>query len=170
MIHPQVKKKFVAMTSRNGSSTQQQQMDKVMEEYREIFASPTGVPLYWRVKQSINLTQVRRYLMDRSIDARFGRTMRSRGIFKSCCRKGTSGQAHQPVGARLCWYKRRTRPGDSVLTIGHWTRSLFVIGTQSHRLVTFWTSSRGPNISKILTWSLIITWCLSNPSMCGILP
>jgi hypothetical protein len=31
-------------------------MDKVMEEYRDIFTSPTGVPLHCQVKHSINLT------------------------------------------------------------------------------------------------------------------
>jgi hypothetical protein len=58
MIHPQGKKKVVAtsMASRQGSSTQQQQMDKVMEEYRDIFTSPTGVPLHCQVKHSIDLT------------------------------------------------------------------------------------------------------------------
>ena len=56
MIHPQGKKKVVAMASRQGSSTQQQQMDKVMEEYKDIFASPTRVPLHCQVKHSIDLT------------------------------------------------------------------------------------------------------------------
>lgn len=46
MIRPQVKKKAVATTSRQGFSTQQQQMDKVVEEYRDIFSSPIGVPLH----------------------------------------------------------------------------------------------------------------------------
>jgi len=46
MICPQGKKKVVAMTSRHGSFAQHQQMDKVVEEYRDIFASPTGVPLH----------------------------------------------------------------------------------------------------------------------------
>jgi hypothetical protein len=46
MIHPQEKKKTVAMTSRQGSSARQQKMDKVMEEYRDIFTSLIGVPLH----------------------------------------------------------------------------------------------------------------------------
>ena len=46
MIHPQGKKKVVAMISRQGFSVEQQQMDKVMEEYRDIFASPKAVPLH----------------------------------------------------------------------------------------------------------------------------
>jgi hypothetical protein len=56
IIHPQGKKKTVATTSRQGPSTRQKQMDKVMEEYEDIFTSPTGVPLYYQVKHPINLT------------------------------------------------------------------------------------------------------------------
>ena len=56
MIHPQGKKKTMAMTSRQGSSAQQQQMDKVVEEYGNIFTSPTGVPLHCQVKHPIDLT------------------------------------------------------------------------------------------------------------------
>eukprot|EP00253_Pinus_taeda_P009740 PITA_09740 len=56
MIRPQGKKKTVATTSRQGPSTQQLQMDKVMEEYEDISASPVGVPLHYQVKHSIDLT------------------------------------------------------------------------------------------------------------------
>ena len=56
MIRPQGKKKIVATTSRQGPSAQQQQIDIVVEEYRDIFASPTGVPLHCQVKHPINLT------------------------------------------------------------------------------------------------------------------
>ena len=45
MIHPQGKKKIVATTSRQGPSTRQQQIDKVVEEYEDIFTSSAGVPL-----------------------------------------------------------------------------------------------------------------------------
>jgi hypothetical protein len=37
-------------------STQQKQVDKVMEEYSDIFSSPTGVPLHFQVKHPINMT------------------------------------------------------------------------------------------------------------------
>ena len=57
MICPQEKKKTVATTSIQGPSTRQLQMDKVIEEYEDIFTSPIGVPLHCRVKHSINLTQ-----------------------------------------------------------------------------------------------------------------
>ena len=56
MICPQAKKKIVAMTSGQGPSTQQKQMDKVVEEYRDIFTSPTGVPLHCQVKHPIDMT------------------------------------------------------------------------------------------------------------------
>ena len=56
MIHPQGKNNIFAMTSRQDSSTQQQHMDKVVEEYRDIFTSPTRVHLHYQVKHSIDLT------------------------------------------------------------------------------------------------------------------
>ena len=56
MIHPQGKRKTVATTSRQGPSARQLQMDKVVEEYEDIFTSPVGVPLHCQVKHSIDLT------------------------------------------------------------------------------------------------------------------
>ena len=37
-------------------STQQKKVDKVMEEYSNIFSSPTGVPLHCQVKHPLDLT------------------------------------------------------------------------------------------------------------------
>jgi hypothetical protein len=37
-------------------STQQKQVDKVVEEYSYIFSSPTGVLLHCQVKHTINMT------------------------------------------------------------------------------------------------------------------
>jgi hypothetical protein len=56
MICPQGRKKTVAMTSRQGPTSRKQQMDKVMEEYEDIFTSPAGVHLHCQVKHPINLT------------------------------------------------------------------------------------------------------------------
>ena len=56
MIRPQGKKNTMATTSRKASSARQQQMDKVVEEYGDIFTSPTGVPLHYQVKHPIDLT------------------------------------------------------------------------------------------------------------------
>eukprot|EP00253_Pinus_taeda_P006046 PITA_06046 len=55
-IRPQEKKKTVATTSRQGPSAWQLQMDKVVEEYEDIFTFPVGVPLHCQVKHSIDLT------------------------------------------------------------------------------------------------------------------
>jgi hypothetical protein len=55
MIYPQGKKKIMATTSRQGSSARKQQMDKVVEEYRDIFTSPAGVPLHCQVKNPIDM-------------------------------------------------------------------------------------------------------------------
>jgi hypothetical protein len=44
------------MASTADLSTQQKQVDKVMEEYKDNFSSPTGVPLHYHVKHPIDLT------------------------------------------------------------------------------------------------------------------
>ncbi len=99
MIFPQGKKKVVATISRQGSSTQQQQMDKVVEEYRDIFASPIGVPLHCQVNHSIDLTLSMPFPNGSIYQRFFWRTMRSRGKFRNYHRKGTLDQAHHLVGA-----------------------------------------------------------------------
>jgi hypothetical protein len=55
-ILPQGKKKTVAMTSIQGPCIGQKQMDKVVEEYENIFTSLAGVPLHCQVKHPIDLT------------------------------------------------------------------------------------------------------------------
>jgi len=108
--------------------------------------------------------------MDQSIGAPFWRMMKSRGKFRSYCRKVTFGWVHRPMGARSCCYKRRMGLGDFVLTIGHWTRSLSRIGIRSDGLMTFWNNSRRETFSARTTWSSDITRYQSNPLMCGRLP
>jgi hypothetical protein len=58
MIHSQNKQKIIATSrvSATNHSTQQKQVDKVMEEYSDIFSSPTGVPLHYQVKHPIDMT------------------------------------------------------------------------------------------------------------------
>jgi hypothetical protein len=58
VIHSQNKRKITS-TSRVFAadlSTQQKQVDKVVEEYSDIISSPTGVPLHYQVKHPIDLT------------------------------------------------------------------------------------------------------------------
>jgi hypothetical protein len=45
-----------AKTSAWGLSSQQQQVDEIVEEYKDIFTSPTGVPVHCQVKHPIDLT------------------------------------------------------------------------------------------------------------------
>jgi hypothetical protein len=58
MIHSQSERKIAATSraSMTDLSTQQKQVDKVMEEYSDIFSSPTRVPLHCQVKHPIDLT------------------------------------------------------------------------------------------------------------------
>jgi hypothetical protein len=58
VIHSQNKQKMAATSKVSGAdlSTQQKQVDKVMEEYSDIFSSPIGVPLHCQVKHPIDLT------------------------------------------------------------------------------------------------------------------
>ena len=57
MVRSQSEKKIVvtSMTSTQSFATQQKQVDKFIEEYKDIFTSPIGVPLYCQVKHSIEL-------------------------------------------------------------------------------------------------------------------
>jgi hypothetical protein len=118
MIRPQGKKKVVATASRQGSSAQQQQMDKVVEEYRDIFASPTGVPLHCQVKHSIDLTP--------GVPLPNGPIYRCSVLendeikrqIQELLQKGHIRPSSSPCGSRLYWYRRRMGPGGSVLTIG----------------------------------------------------
>ena len=54
-IRPQGKKKTVVAASKRGPSARQLQMDKIVEEYEDIFTSLAGVPLHCQVKHSIDL-------------------------------------------------------------------------------------------------------------------
>jgi hypothetical protein len=60
LIHSQNKRKITA-TSRvfaSNLSTQQKQVDNFMEEYSDIFSSPTEVPMNCQVKHPIDLTPI----------------------------------------------------------------------------------------------------------------
>ena len=52
----QGKNNIMVTTSKYGSPSSLQQIDKVMEEYEDIFSSLTEVPLHCQDKHSINLT------------------------------------------------------------------------------------------------------------------
>jgi hypothetical protein len=58
VIHDHSNKKVVAtsMASKKILSLQQKQVDGILEEYKDIFSSPTRVPMHYQVKHPINLT------------------------------------------------------------------------------------------------------------------
>jgi hypothetical protein len=58
IIHSQNKRKIIATSrvSTTDLSTHQKKVDKVMEEYLDIFSSPIRVPLHCQVQHLINLT------------------------------------------------------------------------------------------------------------------
>ena len=57
MIKPQHSQNttITSHLSTNHDSQQQQQVDRVLEEYQAVFKDPTGVPLHCQVKHSIDL-------------------------------------------------------------------------------------------------------------------
>jgi hypothetical protein len=58
MILSQNKRNIIAASRvfATNLSTQENQVDKVVEEYSDIFSSPIGVPLHCQVKYPIDLT------------------------------------------------------------------------------------------------------------------
>jgi hypothetical protein len=120
VIHAQSEWKVAAtsMASVTGLSMQQKQVDKVVEEYKDIFSSPTRVPLHCQVKHSIDLTPVHCYPMGQSITTLCQKMRKSSTRSKSCSKRGTSDQAHHLVEAQSCLCRRKTGPGDSALITG----------------------------------------------------
>jgi hypothetical protein len=58
VIHDHSRQKFTttSMTSTHSLSLQQKKVDEIMEEYKYIFSSPTGVPMHFQFKHPIDLT------------------------------------------------------------------------------------------------------------------
>jgi hypothetical protein len=58
VIHARSKQKVTAtsVTSTQSLSLQQKPVDRIVEDYKDIFSSPTGVPTHCQVKHPIDLT------------------------------------------------------------------------------------------------------------------
>jgi hypothetical protein len=58
VIHSQNKRNTIATSKvfATNLSKKHKKLDKVVEEYSDIFSSPTGVPLHCQVKHAIDLT------------------------------------------------------------------------------------------------------------------
>jgi hypothetical protein len=150
MIRPQGKRKTVAMTSRQGPTARKQQMDKVVEEYEDIFTSPAGVPLHCQVKHPIDLTPgaslpngpiYRRSVLENDEIKR---------QIQELLQKGHIRPSSSPCGSPIVLVQKKD--GTWRLCIDY--RALNKITVQnrypmgrSHGLMTFWTNSRGQNIS-----------------------
>jgi hypothetical protein len=94
-----------SMASSIGLSTQHKKVDTVMEKYKYIFSSPTGVPLHYKVKHSIDMTPKHHYsigplsplsvrkLGNKALDTRASRKM------------GTFDQSHHLVEVQSYFFK-----------------------------------------------------------------
>jgi hypothetical protein len=91
-------------------------VDKVVEEYSNIFSSPTGVPLQCQVRHPIDL----------NLDASLANMLvyhhslleneEIKHQIEELLHKGdTSVLAHYLAGAQSCWYRRKMEPGESAL-------------------------------------------------------
>jgi hypothetical protein len=96
MIYALNKKKVFAtsLTSTQSLSLEEKQVDEIVEEYRDIFSSPIGVPMHCQVKHQIYLTLgaplpngpvYRRSLMEKM--------MKSSARYKRFFKRGTSEPA-----------------------------------------------------------------------------
>ena len=135
------------MTSRQGPATRKQQMDKVVQEYEEICTSPTGVPLHCQVKHPIDMTPgaplpngpiYRRSVMENDEIKRH---------IQKLFHKGHIRLSSSPCGIPIVLVQKKN--GTWRLCIDYWALNKIIVRNRyrSHGLMTFWTNSRGKNIS-----------------------
>jgi hypothetical protein len=111
----------IAATSRASAtdlSTQQKQVDKVVEEYSDIFSSPTRVTLHCQVKHPIDLSPgaplpnepvYRRSLLENEEIKR---------QIQELLHKGHIHPISSPCGSPIVLVRRKMGPGDSALITG----------------------------------------------------
>jgi hypothetical protein len=104
MVHAQSEKNVTAtsMASMTGLSTQQKQVDKVVEEYKDIFSSPTGVPLHLQVKYSIDLTPGALLPNGPFYHLSLLENEEIKHQIQEFSKRGTYSQAHHLVEAQSC--------------------------------------------------------------------
>jgi hypothetical protein len=99
-------------------STQQKQVDKVMEEYSDIFSSPTGVPLHCQVKHPIDLTPGALLPNGPVYHHSLLENEEIKRQIQELLHKGHIHPNHHLVGAQSCWCRRKMGPGNSALITG----------------------------------------------------
>jgi hypothetical protein len=117
VILSQNKRKIIA-TSRvsvTDLSKKQNQVDKVVEEYSDIFSSPTGIPLHFQVKHPINMTPGAPLLNGPVYHLSLLENDEIKRKIQELLHKG---HIRPIVGAQSCWYRRKMEPGDSALITG----------------------------------------------------
>jgi hypothetical protein len=102
-------------TSARGLSTQQQQVDKIVEEHKDIFSSPTGVPLHCQVKHSIDLTPDAPLPNDPVYRHSVMENEEIKCQIQELILKGHIRPSSSPCGSPIVWYRRRMGHGDFVL-------------------------------------------------------
>ncbi len=170
MIRPQGKKKVVATASRQGSSAQQNQMDKIVEEYRDIFASPTGIPLHCQVKHSIDLTPGTPLPNGPIYRCSALENDEIKRQIQELLQKGHIRPSSSSCGGPIVLVQKKD--GTWKLYIDYWALNKITVW---YRYPIPWIDDlldqlQGTKYFARLTWNQVITRCLSNPLMCGRLP
>jgi hypothetical protein len=138
------------MASTQSLSLQQKQVDGIVEEYKDIFSSPTGVPTHCQVKHPIDLTPDAPLpngpVYHRSLMENDEIRHRSKSFFK----RGTS-DPNPPLGSLIVLVQKKD--GTWRLCIDY--RALNKITVRNWYpfpgLMTFLTNSRGKSSSTRLT-------------------
>jgi len=94
-------------------------MDRVVEEYEDIFTSPAGVPLHCQVKHPINLTLGAPFPNGPIYQCFILDNEKIKRQIQELLQKGRIRRVHHLVGARSCWCRRRMGLGDFAFTIRH---------------------------------------------------
>jgi hypothetical protein len=117
VIHAHSKKKVVAtsVASTQSLSLQQKQVDGIVEEYRDIFSSPTGVPTHCQVKHPIDLTPGAPLPNGPVYHHSLMENDEIRCQIQELLQKGHIRPNSSPCKARLYWCRRRMGLGDSAL-------------------------------------------------------
>jgi hypothetical protein len=107
-----------SMTSTHSLPLQQKQVEGIMEEYRDIFSSPTRLSMHFQVNHPIHLTPItplpngpiyRRSLMENN---------EVKHHIQEIIQKGHIRPKSPLVEDRLYWCRRNTGPGDFALITG----------------------------------------------------
>jgi hypothetical protein len=153
VIRAHSKQKVVAtsVTSTQSLSLQQKQVDGIMEEYRYIFSSPTGVPMHCQFKHPIDLTPdtpmpigpvYRRSLMEND---------ESKRQIQELLQKGHIIPNSSPCGSSIVLVQKKYGTWQLCIDYRALNKITSRTGTQFLELMTFLNNSRGGIYSAILT-------------------